>query len=548
MHGELIDKVCKRFGQLEASRGNWEEHWEEVAELIWPTMSQTFHGNFGTQGEKRTEKMFDAQPALALDRFASALQSMLVPEQQKWHRMKASNADLMRYPEVDQWFEQLTNVVFARRYVPAAAFNPNIFNVFKQQGAFGTGVMFLDEYKGMNRYKACNLADTFIDMNHQCMVDTVYRRMRMTARQIVQMFGPENVPVKVTECLENDAHKTFKVMHCVRPRDDYSPGTPSPKGKAFQSLYIMPEYKHLLREGGYSSMPYVVGRYEHGPDEIYGRSPAMLVLPDIKMLHEMSKTMIRAAHKAVDPPMLVHDDGILGGGTTSVDLRPAGVNYGGVSPEGRQLIQPLQSGVRPDISQDLIDSRQRTINDAFLVTLFQILVETPEMTATEALIRAQEKGALLSPAMGRQRSELLSPMIEREVDLVTRAGLLPPAPPILQEARGEYSITFDSPLTRMQEAEELVGIQRTMEIITPIAQFDPSILKMFDYQEVAKIARRVTGAPASIVKTDEQVQAEVEQDQEMQMMQQIEQAIPTVSGATKDFADAQAKLAKAGLA
>ena len=37
------------------------------------------------------------------------------------------------------------------------------------------------------------------------------------------------------------------------------------------------------------------------------------------------------------------------------------------------------------------------INDAFLVTLFQILTETPEMTATEVIERTREKGALLSP-------------------------------------------------------------------------------------------------------------------------------------------------------
>ena len=43
------------------------------------------------------------------------------------------------------------------------------------------------------------------------------------------------------------------------------------------------------------------------------------------------------------------------------------------------------------------------INDAFLVTLFQILTETPEMTATEVIERTREKGALLWREIAHRR-------------------------------------------------------------------------------------------------------------------------------------------------
>jgi hypothetical protein len=74
------------------------------------------------------------------------------------------------------------------------------------------------------------------------------------------------------------------------------------------------------------------------------------------------------------------------------------------------------------------------INDSFLVTLFQILIDSPQMTATEVLQRAQEKGALLSPTMGRQQSEFLGPTIERELDVLAQQGMIPPMPAILQQA------------------------------------------------------------------------------------------------------------------
>jgi hypothetical protein len=52
----------------------------------------------------------------------------------------------------------------------------------------------------------------------------------------------------------------------------------------------------------------------------------------------------------------------------------------------------------------------------FLLTLFEIMVETPRMTATEVLKRSQEKSMLLTPLVARQQNESLSPMIERELD------------------------------------------------------------------------------------------------------------------------------------
>ena len=117
------------------------------------------------------------------------------------------------------------------------------------------------------------------------------------------------------------------------------------------------------------------------------------VLPDIKMLNEMAKTDIRAVHKLIDPPLLLHDDGILGGGAMTVNMRPGGLNVGGVNRNGQQMIQPFSTGARVDIADTKMDQRRAAIDDAFLVTLFQILVETPRMTATEALIRAMEYAA-----------------------------------------------------------------------------------------------------------------------------------------------------------
>jgi len=537
-----IEDVCKRFEAIEGDRGTWEQHWEEIAERILPRQL----GFIGerTKGEKKTQKVFDSRPAIALDRFAAVMDSMLTPRQTKWHNLKASDATLNKDFQVREWFDAANQILFNARYNPKANFAGQNHERWISMGAFGTGSLFIDfDAASGLRYRVVNLKDTFFLLNHQGQIDTVFRRFKYTARQAVQRWGQEMLPESILKALENpkEQNKEFEFLHVVMPREDYAPGRVDAKGKPIASLYIARKEKQLVTpEGGYTSFPYSISRYLTAPDEVYGRGPAMMALPDIKMLNEMAKTDIRAAHKLVDPPLLLHDDGIMGNGAMSVNLTPGGLNMGGVSRDGRQLIQPLQTGARVDINEQKMEQRREAIDNAFLVTLFQILIETPRMTATEALIRAQEKGMLLTPTMGRQQSEALGPLIERELDLLMTNGILPPLPPALVEAEGEYEIVYDSPMSRMQRAEELVGVQRTMELLTPFAQIDPSVMDVFDPDALAQLTAEVSGVPMPVLRSEDEV-AEVREQrkQEQQLAQAAEMAAP-VAGAMKDIAQAQA--------
>jgi hypothetical protein len=59
----------------------------------------------------------------------------------------------------------------------------------------------------------------------------------------------------------------------------------------FSSYYICLGSREIVSEGGFRTFPYAVGRYTAEPKEVYGYSPAMTVLPEIKMVQEMTKTI-----------------------------------------------------------------------------------------------------------------------------------------------------------------------------------------------------------------------------------------------------------------
>jgi hypothetical protein len=287
----------------------------------------------------------------------------------------------------------------------------------------------------------------------------------------------------------------------------------------------------MVEEGGFEDFPYILSRYVTGPRETYGRSPAMMVLPDIKMLQAMSRVVIRAGEKVVDPPLLIADDGVI----LPVNTKAGGATFARLDGRQQAPIQPLNTGGRPDIGEEMMERRRRTINDAFLVTLFQILVDSPQMTATEVLQRAQEKGALLAPTIGRQQSETLGPLIERELGVLSRQGLLPEVPEILLDQ--EYEVEYVSPLSRAMKSEEGVGILRTLEMVQPIAAVDPSVMDNFDFDEITRVLADVNGVPQRILKPAEEI---YEQRQSRAQQEQLQAALQNAPQA----ADAALKISQ----
>jgi len=176
-----------------------------------------------------------------------------------------------------------------------------------------------------------------------------------------------------------------------------------------------------------------------------------------------------------------------------------------------------------------MESRRRTINDAFLVTLFQILVDSPRMTATEVLQRAQEKGALLAPTVGRQQSETIGPLIEREFSILGRQGVLPPVPEALEGQ--EYEVEYVSPLSRAMKSEEGVGILRTLEMVQPIAAVDPSVMDNFNFDEITRVLADVNGVPQRILKDAESIANQRNSRAQQEQLQQVLNAAPQTADA-----------------
>jgi hypothetical protein len=137
--------------------------------------------------------------------------------------------------------------------------------------------------------------------------------------------------------------------------------------------------------------------------------------------------------------------------------------------------------------------------------------------------------------MGRQQTELLDPMIERELDLLAAQGLLPPLPEALLEAEGEYKVEYDSPLSRAQRAEEAAGGLRMIDYAANIAANtqDPSILDHFNFDVMVPELADIQGLPARWMTTPEQLEQKRSGRQQTQEQQALIQALPGAAAMAK---------------
>lgn len=539
MTEDLAKSVIRDFQARESCRGIWESYWDDIAELVEPNMRDNFRANdYVTPGDIKTDRQIDSTPTIALTRFAAIMDSLLTPRNQTWHRLTATDPALMKSHAVQEYFEKSTRLLFQYRYAPEANFSSNNQLVYRGLGAFGTSAMFIDNLargRGV-RYKACHVGQMYPKENHQGIIDDIIRREKLTAEQLVGVEKwVDNLPKAVLEAASDAGKRStkFLVLHRVRPRKDHDPEALDERAMPFESIYVLKEYPTVLEEGGYISFPYAPTRYEQAPNEVFGRSPAMQALPAIKSLMVQKRVLLEQGHRSVNPVLLTHDDGSI----QNVRLRPGNVVPGSMNADGRPLVGVLPTGDH-SIGKDLMEDERQAIAAAFLTELFQILVDTPRMTATEVIERTREKGILLAPTVGRQQSEYLGPMIQREVDLLARQNILPPMPPELIEAEGEFDTIYDSPLSRIARSEEVAGFNATMQILLPALNAGKiEVLDNFNFDEITRGISHLEAVPASWMMAEQNVQqireARAQQQQAQQQAQLAPDALKAAAAAKK---------------
>jgi hypothetical protein len=511
--------IISRFENLEGSRANWDTHYQELADYMLPRKADIVRKR--SRGEKRMELIFDGTALQAVDLLASSLHGMLTSGATPWFHLTMKDDELGRNEDVQAWLEDSSQRMM--RAITMSNFETEIHEMYVDLVVFGTGCMFAEMDDKSLRFSTRHISEFFVAEDQYGIVDTVFRKYKLPARQAVQRFGIENVGKYIQKVYEKKPDEEVTLLHAVMPRKERDPTKRNNKNMPFASMYICMETKMVLLESGFQEFPYVVPRFLKATGEVMGRSPAMVALPDVKMLNLMSKTIIQAAQKQIDPPLLVPDDGFL----LPVRTQPGGLNF--FRSGTRDTITPLNTGANIPIGLNMEEQRRQAIRSAFFVD--QLLTGgAPNMTATEVVQRQEERMRVIGPVLGRLMNEMLRPLIDRTFALMLRANMLSEPPEVLQGR--DVDIEYVSPLARAQKSSSLNSTMKALEILLPLAQ----ALPVADHINADGLVNHIMdslGVSKKVVKPQSEVDAAREEQaamqQEMMERQQTSQDVQDIA-------------------
>jgi hypothetical protein len=510
----LGDWLINKYNQLKGERTNWDSYWEELSFYIVPRKNNIYGSR--SSGEKRGEDLlYDSTSIHANELLASALHSMLTNPSSIWFGLSTGDDDLDMNDDIRKWLDIAVKKMI--NIFNNTNFNSEVHELYLDLGSFGTATLFIEEDDdNVLRFKAAPIYEHYVEENNKGLVDTIFKEYKWTAKQIVQEFGEKFTPQQVKDAEKTAPTRLFSIIHGVGPRSKRNHRKINSQNKPYYSVHVLLETREVLRNSGYYENPYVIPRWSKVSGEIYGRSPGMKCLADIKMTNAIMKITLQAAQLTIAPPLQAPDDGIL----LPIKTHPHALNIYRAGSKDR--IEPLNTGVKPEFGDEMAAEVRKRINSAFFIDQLQLSEQNPQMTATEVVQRTEEKLRLLGPVLGRQHYEFLQPLVERCFSILLRKGLIPAAPSDLQNK--QLNIKYTSQLAKAQRAAEADAFSRTMQVISPIASVDPGVMDNFDGDEIARYAADIFNLPPKLLKDKARVkterQAKLEQSQAQQQMQQ----------------------------
>ena len=553
----IADDIMRMQQQMAVERYYWEATWRDVVTLCMPYASHKYELNgmniasslTGTaqqpQAAQRSKEIFDATAAWSLDRLNAGMESLIAPRAQKWHAFSLDDPFSPDPTDLEEeWLDRLRDYHFTARYDAKSNFALANQKAIRGACGLGTGILYLEENIGRRGidpvkvpffYRSIPVVETYLGIDAYDDVDKCIRVFELTARAAEGYFSQEgdSLPEKVKSALTNKPDQPFTFIHCVMPREEAGEHKDKRRHQRYASFWLEVESRHLIRSSGFFTFPYQVMWWDQTDGSPYGQSPVMAALSEIKMLQVMGKTVAQVSQQMIKPPMAT----MRGIYNQRLNLNAGAVNAGMLDEQGRLLAQPIIQAQNPTFAERLIEAKRLSVRESMYINLFQTMVDNPQMTATEALLRANEKGELLGPA-GAKIETGIAGAIDREVDIVQRKGAFEqgsPLEPPSSVGGKNVGVKFTGPLARMRRMAEMQGIERVLQMATVVGEYDRSTLMKIDGDETLELTREINGAPRKMFKRDELV---AEQRQAMAQQQESQAALAMMQGAATAAKDA----------
>lgn len=494
------DKLFTRWGQLKTERASWWAHWQEITNYLLPR-SGRFYVQDRDKGWRRHNNIYDNTGTRALRVLGAGMMAGATSPARPWFRLGTADAELNNYQPVKIWLNDVTTrmqMVFQRSNTYRT-----LHQMYEELGAFGTAAsIVLPDYNNVIHHYPVTVGEFAIAQDYQGKVCTLYREFEKTVGEIVKEYGYKNCSTTVRNLYDRGSLDAWvRLIQSIEPRADRDIRKKDALNMAWGSytFEVGGNPTQFLRESGFKDFPALVPRWATAGGDIYGNSPGMEVLGDVKQLQHEQLRKAQVIDYQTKPPLQVptsmknRDVESLPGGISFYDGQTAGIKTAfEVNLDLNHLLMDIQ------------DVRER-VRGGFYADLFLMLANATDtrMTATEVAERHEEKLLMLGPVLERLHNELLDPLIEMTFTRMLEAGVIPPPPPELQGM--ELSVEFVSMLAQAQRAIGTNSVDRYVANLGAVASFKPDVLDKFDADQWADKYADMLGVDPNLIVGNDQV-------------------------------------------
>ena len=473
--------LLRRYDQAKQRRSTWETTWQECYDYTMPQ-----RGDFTTTlqpGRIRTDRLYDGTAMDAVDQLGASLLGHLTPPWTQWFGFKPGpDLSPSEAQALAPILEESAKIIQA--HFDRSNFSVEMHQCFLDLVIGGTAALYFEEAEpgafSAFKFTAVPLADIVLEEGESGFLDGSFRQMKLTLAQMQERYPSGELSPDIIRDGERDPQMRFEVLESILPSFG-----------AYDYLALLTERGRPLElaKGRFATSPCIAFRWMKSPGELYGRSPVMKALPDIKTANKVVELILKNASIAVTGIWQADDDGVLN--PANIQLVPGAIIPKAVGSEG---LKPLEMPGRFDVSQLVLDDLRARIRHALLIDRLGQL-DGRKMTATEVLERSAEMALLLGATYGRLQSELLTPMIRRAYAILRRRGEIPD---IALDGRF-VALDYRAPLARAQAQR---NVQNIMNWVTTLIGMGGEAASVIDAARTARFLGEALGVPSDLIRKE----------------------------------------------
>lgn len=519
---KCVETLMQVGERLFTSRGSLISLWQEISDNFYPERADfTASRSLGTEFAAH---LMTSYPILARRDLANSLGTMLRPTSKEWMKITVRNAVNLSN-DARRWLEFATKTQKKAMYDRRAMFVRATKEGDNDFATFGQTVISVERNRDNDGliYRCWHLRDVAWAENVNGEVDTVFRRWKPTARDLVSLF-PKTVDQKVKDKLDKDPFCEFNVWHVVMPAERYAEMKGDKQFRTpYVSVFIDVDNKVELECVGSWTLKYVIPRWQTVSGSQYAYSPATIAaLPDGRLIQSMTRVLLEAGEKAVDPPMIAVQEAI----RSDVAIYAGGITW--VDPEYDEklgeVLRPIsgKEGQGISIGLEMLQATQSMITEAFYLNKLTLPQSGDEMTAYEVGQRVQEYIRQALPIFEPMESEYNGALCDMTFIELLRGGAFGSMHDLPADLQGvEIEFEFESPLRDATERAKAQRFIESKELLAVAAELDPSAPSLVDAKTALRDVLVGIGVPAKWMNSEAQVaaaEAEMRQQQQAQQM------------------------------